>query len=344
MYNLIRKFLFFFNPETAHKITFSLLKFFSKIPGTKNILKKIYYVESDEVVIAGLTFPGRVGLAAGLDKDSEVFDMLGYLGFDFIETGTVTPKAQPGNDKPRIFRLKKDKALINRMGFNNKGVEFTIRNLKKKKSDILIGGNIGKNKITLNENAIEDYKKSYLALYNFVDYFVVNVSSPNTPNLRELQDEKPLTEILLSLNEIRSSQKIRKPLFLKIAPDLSFEQIDKIIEIVKKTNTDGIVATNTTISREKISITKKEIEEIGNGGLSGKPLRKKSTEIIKYISDKTLNKIPIIGVGGIMSPQDAIEKLKAGAWLIQIYTGFIYEGPRLINRIKKEIKKFESEK
>ncbi len=285
----------------------------------------------------GLKFPNPVGLGAGLDKDAKVFDELGALGFGFIEIGTLTPKAQPGNDKPRLFRLVKNEALINRMGFNNQGVEDAVKRLKNKKTNIIIGGNIGKNKITPNEEAVKDYEICFNALFDVVDYFVVNVSSPNTPNLRELQDKEPLTKLLNTLQTLNNAKPKRKPILLKIAPDLTNTQLDDIIEIVVSTKIDGVVATNTTISREGLNYTKEELEAIGMGGLSGKPLTKRSTEVIRYLKQRSNNAFPIIGVGGIHSVEDALEKLDAGADLLQLYTGFIYEGPGLIMRINKEI-------
>ena len=285
----------------------------------------------------GLNFENPVGLAAGLDKDAKVFNELGALGFGFIEIGTLTPKPQPGNDKPRLFRLPNDKAIINRMGFNNEGVDAAVIRLKNRKTKAIIGGNIGKNKVTSNEDAIKDYEYCFNALFDVVDYFVVNVSSPNTPNLRELQDKEPLTHLLNHLQNINNSKPKRKPLLLKIAPDLTNSQLDDIIDIVASTKIDGIVATNTTIAREPLTYPKAEIEAIGMGGLSGKPLTKRRTEVIAYLKTKSNNAFPVIGVGGIHSPEDAIEKIKAGADLIQLYTGFIYEGPALIKNINKEL-------
>ena len=287
----------------------------------------------------GIKFPNPVGLAAGLDKNAEAFDMLGYLGFGFVEIGTLTPVGQPGNPKPRAFRLKNDKALINRMGFNNFGAENAVKRLKSKKSKIIIGGNIGKNKITPNENAIDDYIKTFESLFPYVDYFAVNISSPNTPNLRELQDKEPLKKLLGKLRDINLEKPLPKPVLLKIAPDLSNAQLDDIIEIVETTGTSGIIATNTTIERNGLSYSKEYIDQIGTGGLSGKPLKNRSTEVIRYIVEKTNARIPVIGVGGIMSANDAIEKINAGASLVQLYTGFIYEGPALIKRINKRILK-----
>jgi len=338
---IIRPILFLFSPEKAHKLTFLSLKIAKKTPGFPFLIRKIFNSNSKntEVNVFGISFPNPIGLAAGLDKDSEAFEMLGNLGFGFVEIGTVTPLAQTGNPKPRLFRLKKNSALINRMGFNNRGVDFSVNKLSKKKSKIIIGGNIGKNKITPNENAILDYEICFEKLFDFVDYFVVNVSSPNTPNLRELQEKEPLKNLLLHLESLNLKKKKRKPILLKIAPDLTFSQIDDVIEIVLESGIDGIVATNTTLSRNNIEYSQVEISNFGAGGLSGKPLKDKSTAIIRYISEKSNRKIPIIGVGGIHCAADALEKLNAGASLVQLYTGFIYEGPDLIKKINKLISK-----
>ena len=338
---LIRPVLFLFKPETIHSIIFFFFKIFKFCPIPRFIFKKIFDFNNKKLErkVFGIKFKNPVGIAAGLDKNADVFDMFDYMGFSHIEIGTVTPKPQPGNPKPRLFRLINDTALINRMGFNNKGVDYAVKKLKSKKSKIIIAGNIGKNKITPNENAISDYEKNFNTLFDYVDYFVVNVSSPNTPNLRQLQDKKPLTDLLQHLQNLNSKKTKRKPILLKIAPDLTNRQLDDIIDIVLKTKIDGIVATNTTIERKNLSYTQEFIDKIGNGGLSGKPLKNRSTEIIKYIVDKSNNKIPVIGVGGIITPQDAIEKLKAGAKLIQVYTGFIYNGPKFAKQINKEILK-----
>jgi len=346
---IIRPFLFLFQPETSHHIVVCLLK----IPGVSFLLGLIYNYKNpkSEKTVFGLKFPNPVGLAAGFDKDAKFFNEISNCGFGFIEVGTVTPKPQPGNDKPRLFRLKKDEALINRMGFNNDGVEVMVERLKKRKNfTVMIGGNIGKNKITSNENALNDYEYCFEKLYEYVDFFVVNVSSPNTPNLRALQEKEPLKRILNRLMEIRelriknSELRITKPLLLKIAPDLSNEQFDDIIEIVRETKIDGVVATNTTISRDGLSmkVSPSGVEDsllttIGSGGLSGKPLRKRSTEVIKYLHEKSGGSFPIIASGGIHSAEDAIEKLNAGASLVQVYTGFIYEGPGIVKEINKRI-------
>jgi dihydroorotate dehydrogenase len=305
------------------------------------IVKLIYNFQSPvlEKIIGGIRFSNPVGLAAGFDKDAELVDQMTDLGFGYIEIGTVTPEGQPGNEKPRLFRLINDQAIINRMGFNNKGVEYVRKNLLRSKRKCIIGGNIGKNKATPNKNAIDDYICCFNRLFDVVDYFVVNVSSPNTPGLRELQEKGVLAEILHLLQKQNQSKDIQKPIFLKISPDLSKSQLDDIIEVVLSSKITGIIATNTTINRDNLKTADDKIEEIGAGGLSGKPIQKKSTEIIRYLSEKSNKSFPIIGVGGIHSPEDAIEKLDAGASLVQIYTGFIYEGPGLIKRINKHLMK-----
>jgi dihydroorotate dehydrogenase len=318
-------------------LAISLLKLFLKLPFSNLILKNWYQIKSPQLgkKVFGLNFPNSVGLAAGFDKNATFIDEFALLGFGFIEIGTVTPKPQPGNDKPRLFRLPKDHALINRMGFNNDGIEVVAQRLKKRKSSIIVGGNIGKNKVTPNEEAYKDYLICYEALFEVVDYFVVNVSSPNTPGLRSLQEKGPLTEILNKLQLANLSKKIPKPILLKIAPDLTDSQLDDIIEIVQETKINGVIATNTTISRADLKTSKSRIEEIGLGGLSGIPVKKRSTDVINYLATKSNHAFPIIGVGGIHSPIDAIEKINAGADLIQLYTGFIYEGPSLVANINK---------
>lgn len=318
-----------------------MLKMTGKIPGMKTLLKLMfgYQAQSLEKEVFGLKFKNPVGLAAGFDKDAKLVDELGTLGFGFIEIGTLTPKPQPGNDKPRLFRLKEDAAIINRMGFNNGGVEEAVDRLRKVNGNVLIGGNIGKNKVTPNVDAVNDYVSSFEALFDVVDYFVVNVSSPNTPNLRALQDKEPLQKLLTSLQECNSTKDSPKPLLLKIAPDLTQEQLDDIVSIAKEIKLDGLIATNTTIDRSDLKTSSDKIEEIGAGGLSGKPVRDRSNEVIKYLRGELGNEFPIIGVGGIMTPQDAIDKMKAGATLIQIYTGFIYEGPGFVKRINKALAK-----
>jgi dihydroorotate dehydrogenase len=335
MYKLfIRPILFCFDPEKVHYFTFSLIRTVSKIPGFPTLFKSLYEVNDKrlETEVFGLKFKNPVGLAAGFDKDAALYQELSNLGFGFIEIGTLTPKGQEGNPKKRLFRLKADSAIINRMGFNNGGVQEAVERLKKN-NGVLIGGNIGKNKLTPNEEATSDYEICFDALYDYVDYFVVNVSSPNTPNLRALQDKEPLTQLLQTLQNKNLAKPKQKPVLLKIAPDLTDDQLLDIIDIVNETKIAGVIATNTTISREGLqSEAKTEM-----GGLSGKPLTKRSTEVIRFLSQKSNKSFPIIGVGGIHSAEDALEKLEAGASLIQLYTGFIYEGPALVKAINKAI-------
>lgn len=337
MYSLLRQLLFRFSPERAHNLTFVGLKipFLARLMGLSALRDPRL-----ERTVFGLKFPNAVGLAAGLDKDAIAFNELGDLGFGFVEIGTVTPKPQPGNEQPRLFRLPADQALINRMGFNNHGVQAAANRLKDRKDPLLIiGGNIGKNKVTANESAVDDYLICFDALYPYVDYFVVNVSSPNTPNLRDLQEKEPLKKILNQLQTKNNNQNKPKPILLKIAPDLSNSQLDDIIEIVKETGIAGVIATNTTISRANLRTPSQVVENAGAGGLSGKPLRERSTEVIRYLKQKSANAFPVIGVGGIHSAEDALEKLDAGADLIQLYTGFIYEGPQLIKKINQALLK-----
>lgn len=339
MYSIAKSFLFLFNPEKAHHIAAKLIRLTLKLPGMKWCWNKRFGMNDPrlEREVIGIKFPNPVGLAAGFDKNAAMYQDLKYCGFGFIEIGTLTPKGQPGNEKPRLFRLKPDHALINRMGFNNDGVEVAIEKLKDRDRSQIIGGNIGKNKVTPNEEATRDYEICFEALFPYVDYFVVNVSSPNTPNLRELQDKKPLMALLNTLQVLNQQKEHPKPILLKIAPDLSNEQLDDIVEIVQSTKIAGVIATNTTISREGLVTDKQLIEKIGAGGLSGKPLTNRSTEVVRYLAAKSQKSFAIIGVGGIHSPEDAIEKLNAGADLVQVYTGFIYEGPRLIKKINKAI-------
>lgn len=341
LYNLFRSLVFLLPAEKAHYFTVNLLKLSLKVPFSKLLFKKLFCLESPLIqrTVFGIDFPNPIGLAAGFDKNATCFNEMEYCGFGFVEIGTVTPLAQDGNDKPRLFRLKKDKAIINRMGFNNNGMAEAVENLKRKSpgSKLIIGGNIGKNKITSNENAIDDYIVSFKALFDYVDYFVVNVSSPNTPDLRALQEKEPLKKILAALQLVNESYPKEKPLLLKIAPDLSNEQLDDIVEIMLELKMDGIVATNTTIQRSGLLADDLQVEKIGAGGLSGKPLSQRSTEVIRYIHQKSKGAFPIMGVGGINSVEDALEKLDAGATLLQIYTGFIYEGPMLNKRINKAI-------
>ncbi|HEX8516554.1 MAG TPA: quinone-dependent dihydroorotate dehydrogenase [Bacteroidia bacterium] len=340
MYKLVVKpFFFLFEPERIHHLVFKAIKVLCSIPGVPAIIKSIYTVDDKrlERKLFGLTFPNPVGLAAGFDKDAKLFDELGYYGFGFIEIGTLTPEAQPGNEQPRMFRLPEDEGLINRMGFNNGGVKAAAERLQKRKTGIIIGGNIGKNKITDNENAVSDYEKCFEALFDHVDYFVVNVSSPNTPNLRALQDKEPLTKLLKRIKELNSLKKSPKPVLLKIAPDLTNEQLDDIIAIVAETKIDGVVATNTTVSRENLKTSPGRLKTIGAGGLSGRPVARRSTEVVRYLSSRSGKAFPIIAVGGIHTAEDALEKIAAGADLIQVYTGFIYEGPGIAKRINKGI-------
>lgn len=335
---LIRPLLFCFDPEKVHHFTFSFIQIISKIPLVPDFIRYFYVIEDKKLKrqLFGLTFANPVGLAAGFDKDAKLYNELHNFGFGFIEIGTLTPKSQDGNPKKRLFRLKEDSAIINRMGFNNGGVLKAVERLREN-DDVLVGGNIGKNKTTPNENAIEDYLICFNALFDHVDYFVVNVSSPNTPNLRALQDKEPLTQLLQRLKKENNKFRIQKPILLKIAPDLTDDQLLDIVEIVKETNIDGVIATNTTIGRENLqSKNKTEI-----GGLSGRPLANRSTEVIRFLAQKSNKSFPIIGVGGIHSAEDALEKLEAGADLIQIYTGFIYEGPQLIKQINKAILKMK---
>jgi dihydroorotate dehydrogenase len=330
---LIRPLLFLFDPEKVHYFTFSLIRFFNKI-GFGSLFKLIYEVKDArlEREVFGIKFKNPVGLAAGFDKDAKLYQELSNFGFGFIEIGTLTPVGQEGNPKKRLFRLKEDNAIINRMGFNNGGVLEAVERLKKNKG-VLIGGNIGKNKVTPNEDAVNDYEICFEALFPYVDYFVVNVSSPNTPNLRALQEKEPLKKLLQTLENNKLQTTNHKPILLKIAPDLTDEQLLDIIEIVNETKIAGVIATNTTLLREGLqSENKAEM-----GGLSGKPLTKRSTEVIRFLSEKSNKSFPIIGVGGINSTDDAIEKLEAGASLVQLYTGFIYEGPALVKAINKKI-------
>jgi dihydroorotate dehydrogenase len=341
MYALIRKALFTLQPEEAHNFAMKRLKFAYSLPFTRSWLKSQFTVKSPKLEreLWGIKFPNPVGLAAGFDKDAKYTDTLACLGFGFIEIGTVTPRPQPGNPKPRSFRVPADKGLINRMGFNNDGAKAAAERLKHRKERLIIGGNIGKNKDTPNEQAIDDYVACFKDLYNDVDYFVVNVSSPNTPGLRALQDKGPLMEILNKLMALNKELGNPKPLLLKIAPDLTNEQLDDIISIVKETKIDGLVATNTTISREGLNTPQAEVEQIGAGGLSGLPVKKRATEVIRYIHKNSNGAIPVIAVGGIFTAEDALEKLEAGAVLVQVYTGFIYEGPAIAANICKGILK-----
>mgnify|MGYP001627382006 CR=1 FL=1 len=346
MYNIVKKVLFKYDPEKVHhKVMNWLTKAYNSGLGRK-YLESNYSFQHPTLSknIFGLNFKNPIGLAAGFDKDAKHIDELACLGFGFIEIGTLTPKPQDGNDKPRLFRFPEDDAIVNRMGFNNEGVDAAVDRLKKRKSNIIVGGNIGKNKITPNEKAIDDYVYCFKALFPVVDYFVVNVSSPNTPNLRELQEKEPLRQLLLHIQNINLSYPQPKPLLLKIAPDLNDAQLDDVIDIVTEIKLNGIVATNTTISREQLTVNKNLVTQIGPGGLSGKPLKQRSTEIVRYIAQKTNNKLPIIAVGGIFTAEDAIEKLEAGASLVQVYTGFIYQGPAIAKNICKGMLRYYENK
>ncbi|MBI9052995.1 MAG: quinone-dependent dihydroorotate dehydrogenase [Bacteroidales bacterium] len=338
---IIRPVLFLLQPETIHHLIVLALKVGFKIPGVAAIVRKAYTIRNKKLKtnFLGIEFDNPIGFAAGFDKNAEVFNQFANFGFSFIEIGTVTPVPQSGNAKPRSFRIPKDSGLINRMGFNNKGVDYAVKQLKSKKHKVIIGGNLGKNTATENNRAIQDYVVCFEKLYDEVDYFVVNLSCPNIKDLRKLQDKDSTITILNKLTELRRAFSKYKPILLKISPDLTNNQLDDVVETFNITGVDGIVATNTTVSREGLLTEKKRIEEIANGGMSGKPLTNRSTEIIRYLSEKSNGDIPIIGVGGIMSVEDAIEKLDAGASLIQLYTGFIYEGPGFVKRINKALVK-----
>lgn len=336
---LIRPILFSFDPEKIHHFTFKLIRFMNCIPGVGAINKSIFSVNDKrlERELFGLKFKNPVGIAAGFDKNAVLFNELENYGFGFLEVGTATPKPQEGNPKPRLFRLKQDKGLVNRMGFNNLGADVIAKNLRNRKTQLVIGGNIGKNTATSNDDAIADYIYNFNALYDVVDYFVVNVSCPNVKDLTKLQDTDFLTDLLNQLKEIDRQKGKNRPILLKIAPDLNNGQLDDIIDLVANTKIAGVIATNTSTSREGLTTPKEELINIGNGGLSGQPIKERSTEVIRYLAEKSNKAFPIIGVGGIHSAEDAIEKIKAGADLVQIYTGFIYEGPKLVKNINKAI-------
>ena len=331
---IISPFLFLFDPEKIHTFTFFLIKVFFKIPILGFIIESFYKVKSPKLErkLFGLNFENPVGIAAGFDKNATHISEFEKFGFGFIEIGTVTPKPQIGNPKKRLFRLKEDSAIINRMGFNNDGV-VKIKNRLNKNYNVLIGGNIGKNKVTPNSQAKNDYIICFKELYNYVDYFVVNVSSPNTPGLRELQSKEFLNDLFIDLNKLRSNETIKKPILIKISPDLSKEKILEILEVIDTNNIDGIIATNTTIDYPNLKSKNKN----ETGGLSGAPLYDKSNEVISFISKKTNGKLPIIGVGGISTPEQAVKKIEAGAHLIQLYTGIIYEGPGIVRKINKKL-------
>lgn len=355
MYQLLRSFLFLFDPERVHYFAMNWMRLLCNISFLKKIISNKFSVADPKLQteFLGLQFKNPVGLGAGFDKNAKYLNELEALGFGFVEIGTVTPKPQPGNDKPRLFRLPKDKALINRMGFNNEGVdevvkrlrEWSAQKLQSNKSDdrMIIGGNIGKNKVTLNEDAWQDYETCFKALHPYVDYFVVNVSSPNTPGLRELQEKDSLRKILSNLQRLNSliqhanQNSVYKPILLKIAPDLTNEQLDDVIDLALEIKLDGLVATNTTISRDNLHTSKERIAAIGAGGLSGLPVRERATEVVKYIEQKTKGVVPVMASGGIFTGEDAKEKLNAGAQLVQVWTGFIYEGPGIAKNICKKI-------
>jgi dihydroorotate dehydrogenase len=347
MYKVLRSILFLFSPEAAHKISMSLLKFSCSL-GFTGLMSKIFRPTGVPKQLFGLSFKNPVGLGAGFDKNAEYLMELEALGFGFVEIGTVTPRPQPGNDKPRVFRLVEDKALINRMGFNNQGVNAVAERLKtwnkrKQKSTaegnhrMLIGGNIGKNKVTPNEEAWKDYEICFRALHPYVDFFVVNVSSPNTPGLRALQEKSSLHRILTHLQSLNAGFEVQRPILLKIAPDLEWEQIDDVINLANEIKLDGLVATNTTISREGLKTSNEKVQSMGAGGLSGKPLEKRSTEVLQYIHQQTNGSIPVIASGGIFTGKDAQAKTNSGASLVEVWTGFIYEGPFIVKKICREL-------
>lgn len=343
---LIRPLLFLIDPEKVHHLVSGALQLVTRVPGGKALLRLLFLYEHPQLKkrVLGIDFPAPVGLAAGFDKDAKLIDAMACLGFGFVEIGTLTPLGQPGNDKPRLFRLPDDQALINRMGFNNEGVDAAVERLKKRDRRVIVGGNIGKNKTTPNEQAHQDYAKCFEALYPYVDYFVVNVSSPNTPGLRALQEKDPLKQLLSFVKELSRAKDKSKPVLLKIAPDLTVGQLNDVVEILLDTHTDGVIATNTTISRDGLTTSRGQVERIGAGGLSGKPLARRATEVIRHLREKLGPGFPIIGVGGIMTEEDAIEKLNAGADLLQLYSGFIYEGPGFVKRIHKRVLKETSKR
>jgi len=338
--SVVKPLLFRLDAERAHHFVFDNLKRAARLPGTGALLRGLYDYQHPSLAreVFGLKFPNPVGLAAGFDKNAVLTDELATLGFGFVEIGTVTPRPQPGNPMPRLFRLPHDAALINRMGFNNDGAAAVAARLARRQNrQLIIGGNIGKNKDTPNEHAADDYVAAFEALAEVVDYFVVNVSSPNTPGLRELQDKKPLISLLQQVQARNLARPTPRPLLLKIAPDLTDAQLDDILEIARETQLSGLVATNTTISRAGLSTPTPTVAGYGAGGLSGRPLRARATEVIAYLHQKSRGELPIIGAGGIHSAQDALEKLAAGAALVQLYTGFIYEGPGLVRKINRAL-------
>ena len=338
---LVRPLLFSFDPEWVHYFTLNALRLLNKIPFSSWLFRKIYSYQNSslEKELFGIKFKNPVGLAAGFDKNGKYIKEMSNLGFGFIEIGTITPKPQPGNPKKRLFRVQNDLAIINRLGINNDGNILCAERLKKNNSDVVIGGNIGKNTTTSNEKADTDYIQNFEILHQYVDYFVLNVSCPNVSNFTKLQDVEFLKKLIPQLKKINSTKPKKKPILIKISPDLNQDQLDETIDLILSENLDGIIATNTTTSRNNLKTSKSKIEKIGNGGLSGEPLKNKSTEVIRYISKKTNGNLPIIGVGGIMNPKDALDKIKAGADLIQLYTGFIYEGPSIVKKINQYLSK-----
>jgi dihydroorotate dehydrogenase len=338
---IIRPIFFLFDPEKIHYFTFSLIRTLSKIPGVNGIFRNLYQVNDKKLErnLFGLTFKNPVGLAAGFDKNAVLYNELANFGFGFIEIGTVTPKGQEGNPKKRLFRLKDDKGIINRMGFNNEGLEAAIEKLKGNKGKLIIGGNIGKNTQTLPENYTADYIECFNGLHPYVNYFVLNVSCPNVGSHAKLNDKDYLVELITACQKLNNSKDAQKPILLKIAPDLNDIQLDEIIELVAETKIDGVIASNTSTTRANLKASEERLKEIGNGGVSGQPIKNQSTKVIRYLSEKSNKAFPIIGVGGIHSAEDALEKIEAGADLVQIYTGFIYEGPSLIKKINKAILK-----
>jgi dihydroorotate dehydrogenase len=336
---LIRPIFFLFDPEKVHYFTFSLIRFLCKIPLVSGVFRILYQVNDKKLerTLFGLTFKNPVGLAAGFDKNAVLYNELANFGFGFVEIGTVTPKGQVGNAKKRLFRLKDDQGIINRMGFNNEGLEVAIQQLKKNQGNVIIGGNIGKNTQTLPKNYTADYLECFEGLHPYVDYFVLNVSCPNVGSHAKLNDKEYLVELISACQKLNNQQEKQKPILLKIAPDLNNQQLDEIIELVAETKIDGIIASNTSTNRDNLKASKERLQEIGNGGVSGQPIKNQSTKVIQYLADNSNKSFPIIGVGGIHSEQDALEKIKAGADLVQIYTGFIYEGPSLVKRINKAV-------
>jgi dihydroorotate dehydrogenase len=338
---IIRPLFFLFDPEKIHYFTFSLIRTLFKIPGVNGIFRNLYQVNDKKLErnLFGLTFKNPVGLAAGFDKNAVLYNELANFGFGFIEIGTVTPKGQEGNPKKRLFRLKDDKGIINRMGFNNEGLEAAIEKLRGNKGKLIIGGNIGKNTQTLPENYTADYIECFNGLHPYVDYFVLNVSCPNVGSHAKLNDKDYLVELITACQKLNNSKDVQKPILLKIAPDLNDIQLDEIIELVAETKIDGVIASNTSTTRANLKASEERLKEIGYGGVSGQPIKNQSTKVIRYLSEKSNKAFPIIGVGGIHSAKDALEKIEAGADLVQIYTGFIYEGPSLIKKINKAILK-----